>query len=311
MTRAERVIITNLTDIVTECGKTKSTQTHYICICPYCMETEQKTHWKLYIKKDYSVGFCFSCNSAFVSDKNKDKNEIKKLYPICLERDFSKKKNQYLDIQPIDLSVYDTAMDYLEEGVEYLSTRPDNQLSIDYENYGLKFTPNGVILPIYTFGHLEEIVFFQIRYFNTSLGNKYFMPTITEKPIAVVHKGITNTAWCVEGIFGAIALTRLFPQDTILAFLGKYLTDFHAWQLGAKQDWINEYIVFMDDTDLSKKFCQSLIDSKIYIESLSYVESDGRDPDELIQSGAYPIVTPYNRNKRNWKAPDFRQQNKY
>lgn len=308
MKRADRVILTNLHEIVSESGFDKQTATHYIAICPYCMETEQKTHKKLYIKKDYSVGFCFSCNSAFLPQKGQNKDELLKEYPVCLEMSLQKQHaKSFIDVQKIDTSAYDLAQDYSDEGIEYLSQRPDANIAMDYDNYGIRFTPNGVILPIYTFGHLSDVVFFQIRYFNTvEHGNKYFMPIISEKPIAVVHKGVSDTAWCVEGIFGAIAITRQYPQDTVLAFLGKFLTDFHAWQLGSQQDWIKKYIVFLDETDLSKKFCQGLLDAKLFIEDLQYVESQGTDPDELLQLGGIPIIKQYKQEK-SWKAPDFKK----
>lgn len=291
---AKRTISTyRLMDLVDkdEHGGEPGTKDDFIIVCPYCLSFRGKERRKLYITRDYSVGHCWCCDSVYVNPRLlTDKFKA----PIFKDKT---KSIEFESIDSVDMYSYDNASEYSEKGIQYLSTRPDRFIKDDFNRWGIRFTFNGAIYPIYWNRDFEP-VYYQTRFYNPKDSHKYFMPPIANKPFAMIQKGITDTCIIVEGIYGGIAMARSNPELTVIAMLGKVLTDYHIW-LFSQLDWINNYIVFLDETELSMNWLKDFKNSGLLYETLSYIESTGFDPDEFqryagttFQSKDGPIAVP-------------------
>lgn len=295
-TAARHISTYRLLDLVDQDEGKLETKSDYVVLCPYCRAFRGKERRKLYITKDCSVGHCWCCDSVFHNP-----NEYTEVFkaPTFKSEDNS---ISFEEVYSVDMTSYNNASETSVKGVNYLSSRPDIHIKDDYSKWGIKFTFNGAIYPI-TWNTDLPPVYYQIRYFEPNGKHKYFMPPIANKPFAMIQKGTTDKCIIVEGIYGGIALARANPETTVIAMLGKVLTEYHIW-LFSQLNWISNYIVFLDETELSIRWLEHFKVSGLLFDTLSYIESTGFDPDEFqkyagttFQSKDGPIKVPRSLRK--------------
>jgi len=277
------VVQTNLKDL---CEGYNEHNGQYIIPCPNCIEHAEELDIKnpedkrkLYIKSDYSVGFCQRCKTKFFNPKPKHDDfallddEIK--IPEFNYEVFS--GNHELIKIPIDY--YTMSKDYLEDEVDYLINR-NPALEKLYPYLKFKFRKNKVVMPFFW---NDEIIYYQTRM--TLPRDKcivpYFCPPINGKPIWInpLNRG-SNEVIITEGIFGSIGafLTYKGKIDTI-AVQGSYLTNYQLWMLD--QLGYSKYYIYYDEDIISENIIKIMKKyNPIIYSDLEIIHSELGDPED-------------------------------
>lgn len=214
-----------------------NTQDSIICFCPECINKvgKEDTSGKLYIKKDFSVGWCFRCKTVFINDDvSIDKNSIDFL---SIENTvFFKNKIEFLSEKILkelfkneykQVPVFCSDLDYLNDSqFRYLSNR-NPYLPILASSLGFKgFHGNysGIFIP---FLYKEKICKYQIRYLNNPKLRYYTSPgtIIPYSPKHILYNlkpcSVKEITVC-EGVFDAISL-EIMGYKNVFAILGSYI----------------------------------------------------------------------------------------
>ena len=243
--------------------------THFICECPNCVETEDRHDHKLYIKKDYSVGWCFRCETAY-SNRVRPEDEFDRVTRLSQFKPF---KSRALDYPEIDTSYYYESDEIDEVSKEYLLKRNPH---LNYKKFQLKCRYNRIVIPFY---YGDAMLYYQIRFINPT-GPKYFNPPVDNKPVYMVPgQPITDTAVLAEGTFDVMALDSLYGKEyTKIGLLGKTVT---ASQMKLLKSYNFERIIIsLDETELSLKLKNRLASE---LSAKSSVIDTNLDPEEYLR----------------------------
>jgi hypothetical protein len=257
---------------------------HYILICPCCAAEKGHNYskTKLYLKKDKTIGFCQRCHAVYVPyiDTTSDEILLRWIPNFSKTTEF----NEVVTIPKLyngGIDYYNSANDLSNELVEHLKERRNYAVIKYLSELGFRcYNNDEIIIPFKFFG---ELIYYQINYRNPK-GLKYLNPPIKHKPLYLPRQlpPGSDIVLC-EGIYDAIALMEFYPQCTIAALLGCNITEYHIWML--RKLMPSRIYIFMDDTNLSRKVMKTLVSSKLTCFcGYSIIESDGKDPDELLKS---------------------------
>lgn len=261
----------DLRDYVANTPQDKPNATHYICECKYCVETDGRHDRKLYIKRDYSVGHCFRCDSVYINKVESIKPEVERITPI---RQFIPFKSKLLDFPNIDTSYYQESNEIDAVSREYLHTRNPK---LDYFKFKLKCRYNRIVIPFY---YKDELIYYQIRFINP-IGAKYFNPITAHKPVYLVpNQEFTDIAILAEGTFDVMALDCMYgPEYTKIGLLGKTVTSSQLKFL--KYHSFKKLIISLDELELSMKL-KSKLETELDVEC--QVIDTQMDPEEYVRS---------------------------
>lgn len=251
----------------------------YIIHCPFC-KNEGHTKHKLYIKGDLTVGHCFVCTRSFVNVTDRIDLSFK-LSSGLLNYGFW--GNNKFEVVPLTdpnwtLDKYFNEFDgYSQEGINYLLSR-HKYLKDLWQPLGFKFWEGNIVMP---FKYHGNVFYYQIRFSGNSK-IRYFFPPISAKPPYIIEHGERpgkNIIIC-EGVFDAISLLIQAPSYTPVAVLGSSISDY---QIGFIREYVPEKIlVYMDETDISKRIADKIKSSIGYCE-VSIIPSSGEDPEECMK----------------------------
>ena len=311
-------ITTKLKELVESCDTRIETKSHYLIQCPCCEEELNYHDAKLYIKKDYSTGYCQRCQSSYFNEEEKiDPDVPVQLTDLCTPRlrafDFINKK---FSVNTIDLSYYDLAKD--TGGENYLIYRyskdkfykditgysgviykePRIKLVDHAKQLGIKYRVNRVLIP---YNWLGRTIYYQIRFTNPDAKPKYFNPVIENKPLYYCPLNTMNNSVgiLVEGVFGAIAASFNYElKYNTYATMGSYLTDYQFWML--EQLGLQKLVLYFDDWDISYHIYKQLIKKNpLKFKNTEIIRSPLGDPefDYLagIKGTIHPIDWAYKR----------------
>ena len=260
----------DLKDYVQNINHGPDSETHFICECKHCIETEGKHKRKLYIKKDFSVGHCFICDSIFINETEEIPEELR-FTPI---QRFIPFQNRSIDFPDIDCSYYLDSNEIDEVSAKYLKNRNPK---LDFNKYKLKCRHNRIVIPFY---YKDELIYYQVRYINP-IGAKYFNPKTQHKPLYLVpNQEFTDVAILAEGTFDIMALDCMYgPEYTKIGLLGKTVTNSQLKFL--KYYDFKKFIISLDELELSMKL-------KLKLETEFGVECQvidtQIDPEEYVRS---------------------------
>lgn len=270
-------------DLESLCEGASETDTHYFLKCPICSE-EGYHKKKLYIKKDFSIGWCFHCETVFKPMKVEDPEDIDSLQVNDGFRIDAAKSFRLVKLDSEKLSI----PEYLSrEDTELLDKRNPYLKLIDYA--GIKSVKYSLWIPYYI---NDELIYYQRRLKNPINGMKYYNPTISDKPLYIPPgMKVTGKIIIVEGVFDALASIFLHADKiregyVPVALMGKTITPYQSWLLNSMAI-IDEVIYQLDKTELSLK-CHEKSGKQLNALFYQYVPSNGADPEELLRSN-YPI----------------------
>lgn len=261
----------DLKEYVNNIPQDKPNSTHFICECKHCIENEGRHDRKLYIKKDYSVGYCFRCESSYVNKLDAPKNDFDKVTPIPT---FTPFKSKNLDFPNIDVSYYLESDNIDDISRDYLIKRNPR---LDYFKFKLKCRYNRIVIPFY---FKDELIYYQVRYINP-LGSKYFNPKTEHKPLYLVPgQEITDKVILAEGTFDVMALDCMYGSEyTKVGLLGKTIT---ASQMKFfKYYGFKKFIISLDELELSIKLRKKVEDE---LNAECQVMDTQLDPEEYVRS---------------------------
>lgn len=226
----------------------EETTTHYVCECKNCVEIEDRHDHKLYIIKDYSMGYCFRCESSYFN-LTKEVSDIEKYTKIPPLKKFN---SNSIDYPEIDTSYYYESNEIDSISADYLKKRNPY---LDYKKYELRCRKNRIVIPFY---YGDAMLYYQIRFIDP-IGNKYFNPVTNNKPIYMLPSSdITDTAILAEGTFDVMALDSLYDNSyTKLGLLGKTVTASQMKLL--KYYGFSKILISLDETELSLKLRAKLV----------------------------------------------------
>ena len=251
----------------------------WIIHCPFCAAEGHRKH-KLYIDSDLSRGYCFVCHRIYINIDDEVKVNVK-------VRDFLDRTGQF---KPISLGneglwtldKYNFEFDdYSESGVNYLIGRNPFLRQL-WKPLGIKFFNDNPVLPFKTPDN--ELLYYQLRFKDAGKDEiRYFFPPIKAKPPYILQTSEADPTKfiIVEGIFDAIAAyIQCGGKYTIAAVMGSDISDY---QIEYIKNWYmpRKFLVWMDDTELSKKICNRLKVSFDYAYS-NILKSEGPDPEEIM-----------------------------
>lgn len=246
----------------------------YIIHCPFCKEEGHRKH-KLYIKGDLTVGHCFVCTRNYVNVTDRIDTTIK--FPEFISRfiNFSGMPEIVKLTDPdwsID-NIEQDLVDYDKKGVDYLIGRHPLMEEL-YKVLDFKFLDGNVVMP---FKYHGEVFYYQIRFTEGKI--RYFFPPISAKPPYIIEHGDNSKFIICEGVFDAISLLIQAPDYTPCAVLGSSVSDYQI-------EFIREYapkeiLVYMDETDISKRIASKLSKSIDYC-PINIIPSNGEDPEECM-----------------------------
>jgi len=279
--KGTNILIYDLEDYVNECktanNEVKVSDTHFIVKCPRCVEELEYHKLKLYILKDYSVGYCFRCNTAYLPLHKED--AVLKFGLELPENNIRIQDYKLIKLNfkgTWNLSLFDqlSTSDFITENYLYKRNKYLRKL---LPLLRFRYLNNNVVIPFYYKG---ELIYYQIH-FPENKDMKYFSPPITHKPPYIIEHGENKRFIIVEGVFDAIAALILYPDRTPFAVLGSVITDY---QIALLRSYVPEDIlIFMDETELSIKTIKKL---RAYIDyaKLDIIPSYGEDPEEYLRS---------------------------
>ena len=248
----------------------KSNRSHYYMSCPICSK-EGYNKLKFYVRKDYSVGWCFHCSTAFYPTLEQVPHEIR------INNDVSD------EFKLIKLTEYPEYSKLSTSHRTYLDRRNQYIKLLNYA--GIYSDHHSLVIPFYL---NDELVYYQKRSTNSS-GLRYFNPPISDKPIYVPPgMKIGKKLIIVEGVFDALASIFLHAElikdgYVPVAVLGKTLTDYQR-KLILSFTIVDEVVVNLDKSELSLNcICDTNLKS-LGVSYIRYVRSDGDDPEEMLNS---------------------------
>lgn len=278
-------IHTDLRKLVEE-GNSTLSGGEYRTECPVCRElghNYQKR--KLFIKDDFSVGFCFRCGTKF---KNKiDFNNLGRDFKF----DISKPKpKEYKEEEKIDVSFYNQADSFNQLGVDYLKSRRE-WLFNNYNKLGIKFKNDRLIIPFFRNGNINgEVIFYQCRFYDPEKsGKRYFIPPSTNKPIYLSPNGNNDCSTIIlcEGPFGAIAISNTYPQYKCGAVMGSNISDYQIFLLSKMN--IKKFILYFDDESINEK-AKKILSERFPFCSVLSLKSPMGDPEDDLINGVVPVI---------------------
>jgi hypothetical protein len=265
-----------------DANRYSETKDDYMVTCPYCVDAyktnssykETYTKYKLYVKKDLSIGHCFRCGKIFVGNDDSIDVDVPKIEEPISMRDFNLVK---LNGSLWNLKLFDTFDDYDEIGYNYLINKRHHYFDKLYKLLNIKFSNHNPVIPFYFNG---QLIYYQIKMAFGESKLPYFSPPISHKPAYILEHGDNKKFVVSEGTFDAIADMILFPDRTPFSILGSSITDYQITML---RTFVPEDIlVYMDDTELSKKVADK-ISRYIDYANISIRYSDGQDPEEYLK----------------------------
>lgn len=247
----------------------------YIIHCPFCKE-EGHTKHKLYIKSDLTVGHCFVCTRTYihVTDQVDISYKIPDLFPMFKQHGV----NLVRLSDPVwTLEKYKFEFDdFDQDGINYLIGRHKFMEEL-YKILDFKFMDGNIVMP---FKYHGEIFYYQIRFSGKNSKIRYFFPPISAKPPYIIEHGDCKKFIICEGIFDAIALLIMAPEYVPVAILGSSISNY---QIEFIREYVpEEIIVYMDETDISKRVARKL-QSIIDYCPIKLIKSDGQDPEENLK----------------------------
>lgn len=265
-------------DLEALCENADENRTHYYLKCPLCASSGYNKK-KLYIKKDFSIGWCFHCNTSFQSPipENQDDMTINEGFRLDESADNYKlfKLPQEKLFIPEILTNEDRGL--LDKRNPYLHL-------LDYA--GIKSYKDSFWIPYYI---NDELIYYQRRLKHPINDMKYYNPMIEGGKPLYVPPGmrIGSKIILVEGVFDALAAIFLHADKvragfTPVAVMGKTLTSYHLWLLN-NLSMIDEVIYQLDKTELSLELHEKC-GRRLHALSYQYVPSNGADPEEILRS---------------------------
>lgn len=279
------IVNTDLRRLVEE-GNATHSGNEYRVECPVCRELGH--HYekrKLFIKDDFSVGYCFRCGTKF-----KHKIDFNNLGNNFIFNISKPKPKEYKEEEKIDTSYYLESMNYNEDGVNYLKSRRI-WLGNNYENLGIKFRNDRLIIPFFRNGDVKnDVVFYQCRFYNPEKsGKRYLIPKSTNKPIYLSPNGNnkSNTIILCEGPFGAIAISNTYPQYRCGAVMGSAISDYQIFLLSKMN--INKFILYFDNEDINKK-AKKILSERFPFSTCISLKSPMGDPEDDLIHNVVPMI---------------------
>ena len=256
------------------------------CTCPYCsapVHPGDSTYdgaymqKKLYIHRGFKVGFCFRCNTTYITSYLDLKYEIPSMIKELGAPSLKDLSFKMLD--PVfNLSLFKDLPDEIpDKWLDKLYDRNPYTMNL-YDELGFKYVPEkygheGVLIPFYWKG---EMIYYQIWQYPKQ--PKYWCPPTHTKSLYICGP-IKKDAILVEGVFDAVACRTLYPDKTPIAVLGCTVT--HGQCLQLKSLFLNSIVIRMDDSNKSYKV-YNRIKNELEFTDLSVLESDGTDPEEEL-----------------------------
>jgi len=199
-------VLSNLKSLVQKSDKIKENSTHYIIQCPKCLRELNYQKLKLYITKDYKVGYCFRCSTVYINSTLSIDFDIRYLLKDLITK-FKKEETS-----KIDVSYYFNSdpIYYNDFAYQYLINRNPKLNIHEINKLGLRKRDNEIVIP---FKDLDnKIIYFQIRYIEPPRkGLKYYNPKGTKPLYIIKNEKMSADAIVCEGVFSAIASKYFFP----------------------------------------------------------------------------------------------------
>lgn len=216
----------------------KETQTHWLCLCPYCFERgckEDKTG-KLSISKNLGIGQCWRCSYKYF-------NKEAKLNLLNNENKPVQKKYSEFDISAYTPIIKNSnEYEYLKEkrNLSDESIKVYNLRSIIYNG------KRGILIPN-QFIRENVVDYFQVRFIEGN--SRYYNLANTDKPLQGIL-GLSNRSKLVicEGLFNSISVRQSTTSFDSLALQGKAMTPTQEKQLVSLlgENWYDEIIIALD-----------------------------------------------------------------
>lgn len=245
----------------------------YLIECPECLKHLGKSNYKLYIKGDFSIGFCQRCKSVFINDNQKEKDLDELVTP---KFNFSTEEQH---LSKINVDFYFQSNEQDLDGYQYLIRRnPD--LAKVLPQLKFRYRSGRIIMPFFWKG---EVFYYQVR--STLDRDKaplpYYCPDIDHKPIWInpLNKG-SKELIITEGIFGSIAAWLMFngTRDTI-AVQGSYISKYQLWMMSHKS--YDKYYLYFDDDGINRSLKDLLYESNPLIYgNIQTIKSKFGDPED-------------------------------
>jgi hypothetical protein len=254
-----------------------------ICQCPYCLTayhtdpsyTKPYEKKKLYVKKDYSVGYCHRCGSTYIHVSEKIETKVDIDGVVNLSKEFKLVK---LEGGSWSLDLYKELPEFTQEGYDYLVNRRHKYFKDLYKILEIKFLGANPVVP---FKYKGELIYYQIKNVDGYFGKlPYFTPPIKYKPAYIIENGANKKFVICEGVYDCISCLILYPDRTPFAVLGSDMTDYQIQML---RSYVPEDILIqMDTTDLSIKV-KNRLSKVINYAKIGIVKSNGKDPEEWLK----------------------------
>lgn len=274
------IIKTDLKKLVSE-SNPKLSGNEYQIECPICRQlgyNYQKR--KLYIKDDFSVGYCFRCGTKF---KNKiDFNNLGNDFVFNISK---QKPKEFTEDEKIDVQYYLDSEKFNQKGIDYLGSRRP-WLKEHYSDLGIKFRNDRLIIPFFRGGFVnKDVVFYQCRFYDPEKsGKRYFIPPSTNKPIYLSPNGNneSNVMILCEGPFGAIAISNSYPEYRCGAVMGSNISDYQLYLLSNMG--ITHFVLYFDNEEINKKAKKVLSERFPFCRFISLKSPNGDPEDDLVKN---------------------------
>lgn len=284
----------NLRELVSQAENCSHSGSEYKIDCPICKQLgfNYLNKKKLYIKDDFSVGFCFRCGTKFKNKFDITKDSMDFLLNL------SKPKPKEFKEEAIDVSLYNSAKDFIKDGVDYLGTRR-LWLKDNYKKLGIKFLNDRLIIPFFKDGNINnDVIFYQCRYYDPdkSGGKRYFIPPSTNKPIYIppISNKNSDTMILCEGPFGAIAISNKYPSYLVGAVMGSNISDFQLFLLSKFKN-VKNFVLYFDEDKINKK-AKKILSSKFPFCNYTLITSPLGDPEDDLVANKMPMIDLSNSN---------------
>lgn len=242
-------------------------------ICPLCKEQKaiegdfNYEKRKLRVNDEGTFGFCYRCNNKFYRYSEKR-----------IDRFFLRSYHIKDEDNSINTSFLYNKLGYMDnECFQYLKNRNKFIDKIFINKYGLVGESGKIIIPFFS---KSKIIYYQIRFIKSST-IKYFNPPTNIKPVYCFEYDPLKPSIFVEGVFDALAIMSVTNKYNVVAVMGLYLTDYQMKYINL-MGGLRDVKVFLDDSEKSKNLCYRLL-RKGYRGKLSYIFSNGLDPEELLR----------------------------
>jgi len=283
------IVQLDLKALVDSAVSVKDSTAHFAISCPECVEhiyipngmDDYESKKRLYVKKDYSVGFCHRCHSKFFA-QHMDPNDDE--WRFTLFYDSLEISEEELGI---DISYYEGSSSKDPSGVEYLNSRY-KQLGEIYHSLGIRFRRDKVIVP---FIWNDEVIYYQSRRYPGRSTDSYFSPPTPSKPFyyCPLNDPKIDRYIISEGVFDAIAVKQMFPDWNSIAVIGSYLTNFQIkllFELSPRR-----VLLYYDDVDISKKMRERLLRyNPVLLDDVKILTGKFKDPELDYVNGFTPFI---------------------